>query len=226
MVFAQTYKHSPHIKKENKMQQNNKPDGVNMPKTKLGLSKMNTLVDIAEELFTNVGFYQTSIADICKKAGTAIGTFYIYFESKMAIYRYLVEKYKADIKNQLSQSIKDCTTRIQKEREGIKCFIRYALNKPTVYNVIWGSLSIDKQLFKDYYESFADSYAKALNRDDKEIYHYDTNGVAYMLMGITNFLGLHALFNQMTEDKLDELMDNTVMPMLSRGLFTNFDDKS
>ena len=30
----------------------------------------------------------------------------------------------------------------------------------------------------------------------------------------------------LAQDKLDELMDNTVMPMLSRGLFTNFDDKS
>jgi len=201
------------------MQQHNKTNGVNMPKTKLGLSKMNTLVDVAEDLFTNVGFYQTSVADICKKAGTAVGTFYIYFESKTAIYRYLVEKYKADIKRELAQSIKDCTTRIQKEREGIKCFIRYALCKPTVYNVIWGSLSIDKQLFKDYYESFARSYAKALNRDGKETYPYDTTTVAYMLMGITNFLGLHALFNQTTEDDLDLLMDNTVMPLLTQGLF-------
>ena len=201
------------------MSQSTKTNGVNMPKTKLGLSKMNTLVEIAEELFTNVGFYQTSISDICKKAHTAVGTFYIYFESKMAIYRYLVEKHKADIKRELAQSIKDCTTRIQKEREGIKCFIRYALNKPTVYNVIWGSLSVDKQLFKDYYESFAYSYAKALNRDDKQTYPYDTNTVAYMLMGITNFLGLYALFNEMTEANLDELMDKTVMPLLLQGLF-------
>lgn len=201
------------------MQPPTKINGVNMPKTKLGLSKMNTLVDVAEELFTKVGFYQTSIADICKKARTAIGTFYIYFETKTAIYGYLVEKYKADIKRELAQSIKNCTTRSQKEREGIKCFIRYALNKPTAYNIIWGSLSIDKQLFTNYYESFASSYAKALNRDEEEIYPYNTTTVAYILMGITNFLGLHALFNSMTEDDLDELMDNTVMPLLTKGLF-------
>ncbi|MBR5250417.1 MAG: TetR/AcrR family transcriptional regulator [Clostridia bacterium] len=200
------------------MPQKTKTNGVNMPKTNLGLSKMNTIVNIAEELFANVGFYQTSIADICKKAHTAVGTFYIYFESKMAIYRYLVEKHKTDIKHELAKSIKNCTTRAQKEREGIKCFIRYALIKPTVYNVIWGSLSVDKQLFKDYYQSFADSYAKALNQDD-QTHPYDTNTVAYMLMGIANFLGLHALFNQMTECDLDYLMDNTVMPMLTQGLF-------
>ena len=40
--------------------------GINLPKTKLGLAKMNKLLDAAEELFTNNGFHGTSISDICK----------------------------------------------------------------------------------------------------------------------------------------------------------------
>jgi len=193
--------------------------GVNMPKTQLGMTKLNALVDVAEELFTSVGFYETSISDICKKAKTAVGTFYIYFESKTAVYRYLIEKYKSDIKYALTQSIAHCITREQKEREGIKCFINYARKKPTVYNLIWGSLSIDEQLFFDYYESFALSYSKSLSRDNEEILHQDTTTVAYMLMGITNFVGLRAIFKNMTEEEIDKLMDETVMPMLKKGLF-------
>lgn len=193
--------------------------GVNMPKTQLGMTKLNALVNVAEELFTSVGFYETSISDICKKAKTAVGTFYIYFESKTAVYRYLIEKYKSDIKYALTQSIAHCITREQKEREGIKCFINYARKKPTVYNLIWGSLSIDEQLFFDYYESFALSYSKSLSRDNEEILHQDTTTVAYMLMGITNFVGLRAIFKNMTEEEIDKLMDETVMPMLKKGLF-------
>ena len=145
--------------------------------------------------------------------------FYIYFESKTAVYRYLIEKYKSDIKYALTQSIAHCITREQKEREGIKCFINYARKKPTVYNLIWGSLSIDEQLFFDYYESFALSYSKSLSRDNEEILHQDTTTVAYMLMGITNFVGLRAIFKNMTEEEIDKLMDETVMPMLKKGLF-------
>ena len=192
--------------------------GVNLPKTQLGLLKMNTLIEAAERLFEDVGFYQTSISDICKKANTAVGTFYIYFDSKTDVYRYLIESYKKEIKTLLANSIEGCTTRYEKEREGIKCFIKYALRKPTVYNLIWGSLSIDKQLFTDYYESFAESYARSLSRDKDESIKVDVTTVAYMLMGITNFLGLHAIFSDMSDDEIDEMMDMTVMPMLSRGI--------
>ena len=123
--------------------------GVNPPKTKLGLAKMHKIVDAAEELFTKVGFYQTSISDICKKADTAVGTFYIYFNTKTDIYRYLMERYKRDIKALLAKSIKNCTTRYDREREGIKCFIKYAVMNPNIYDFIWGSLSIDKNLFME-----------------------------------------------------------------------------
>ena len=195
-----------------------KVKGVNHPKTQLGLLKMNTLIEAAEQLFEEVGFYQTSISDICKKANTAVGTFYIYFDSKIDVYRYLIESYKKEIKSLLAASIEGCSTRYEKEREGIKCFIKYALKKPTVYNLIWGSLSIDKQLFTDYYESFAKSYARSLSRDKDVSVSVDVTTVSYMLMGITNFLGLHAIFSDMNDAEIDEMMDRTVMPMLSSGI--------
>ena len=136
--------------------------GINLPKTQLGLAKMNKLLDAAEELFTTNGFHGTSISDICKKAGTAVGTFYIYFETKTDVYRYLMWKYQKQIKALLGESIKNCTTRYEQEREGLKCFVKFAIRTPNVYNIIWGSLSIDKKLFTDYYSSFAESYTHAL----------------------------------------------------------------
>ena len=92
--------------------------GINLPKTKLGLAKMNKLLDAAEELFTKNGFHGTSISDICKSAGTAVGTFYIYFETKTDIYRYLMWKYQKQIKTLLADSIKGCSNRFEMEREG------------------------------------------------------------------------------------------------------------
>ena len=49
--------------------------GIKLPKTRLGLVKMNKLLDAAEELFTNNGFHSTSISDICKKADTGVSAF-------------------------------------------------------------------------------------------------------------------------------------------------------
>ena len=193
-------------------------DGINIPKTKLGQSKMDKLLSSSEELFAKNGFYETSISDICKHAGTAVGTFYIYFDTKTDVYRYLMETYKREIKERLALSIQDLPTRLEKEREGIKCFIKYAISTPNVYNIIWGSLSIDRQMFVDYYVSFADGYSKALAGSGDEISLSDTDSVAYMLMGISNFLGLKAMFTKMSDEEIDKMVNDTVMPALTNGI--------
>ena len=195
--------------------------GVNRPKTQLGLNKMMKLIEAAEELFTTKGFYQTSISDICKSAGTAVGTFYIYFQTKTDIYGYMMQEYANEIKTRLSEAIKDCPTRYEKEREGIKCFVKYAVEKPNVYNIIWGSLSVDKKLFTDYYESFARSYTYSLTHDKGEINAEDATTIAYMLMGVSNFLGLRAMFENMSDHEIDKLVDETLMPALKSGIFKN-----
>ena len=191
--------------------------GVNIPKTKLGQSKMEKLLAASEELFAKGGFYNTSISDICKLAGTAVGTFYIYFGTKTDVYRYLMETYKKGIKDRLAEAIKDCKTRYEKEREGIKCFIKYAVSAPNIYNIIWGSLSIDRQMFVDYYVSFAKSYSMALSKDGSAS-DEDADPLAYMLMGLSNFLGLKAIFYGMTDAEIDNMIDKTVMPALTNGI--------
>ncbi len=197
--------------------------GIHPPKTQLGICKFRLLLESAEKLFSKSSFFEVSVLDICREAHTAVGTFYIYFESKTDVYRYLVERYKRQIKQALSQSIAGCTTRAEMEREGIKCFVKYAVENPNVYNIIWGSLAVEKQMFEDYYVSFAESYARALTRSSQELKGQlqpeDITTMAYMLMGITNFLGLQAIFEQMSEEGIDQVIDRAIMPILEKGMF-------
>lgn len=193
--------------------------GVHPPKTNLGLAKFHALLEAAEKLFTQSGFFEISVSDICKEAHTAVGTFYIYFESKTDLYRFLVERYKRDIKMLLAKSIADCSTRLEMERDGIKCFVRYSVANPNVYNIIWGSLAVEKQMFEDYYVSFARSYARALDKARNELAVGDVTTLAYMLMGITNFLGLRAIFEGMTDQQIDSVIDHAIMPILEKGMF-------
>lgn len=193
--------------------------GVHPPKTSVGLTKMHALAEVAERLFTQTSFFEVSVSDICKAAHTAVGTFYIYFETKTDIYRYLVADYQRRIKRSLSQSIAGCTTRHERERAGIKSFVRFSVNNPNVYHIVWGSLAVEKQLFVDYYMSFADSYARALRTDGKELTSEDVMSLAYMLMGIASFLGLRGMFENMTDEQIDTMVDGTIMPILQNGLF-------
>ena len=193
--------------------------GVHTPKTKAGYAKMLSLLQAADTLFNKIDYFNVSVSDICKEAHTAVGTFYIYFDSKADIYRYLLEIYKHQIKRYIAEAIEGCKTRAEREREGIKSFIRYAVKNPNVYNIIWGSLAVEKQMFEDYYVSFAESYARALRKDKQELSTADVTSMAYMLMGITNFLGLRAIFEDMNDDQINAIIDQSIMPILESGMF-------
>ncbi|MBP3728853.1 MAG: TetR/AcrR family transcriptional regulator [Lachnospiraceae bacterium] len=192
--------------------------GVNPPKTQLGWDKFDALTRAGEKLFTRSSFHDVSVSDICRAAHTAVGTFYIYFETKTDLYRYLVEDYKRRIKQSLSESIAGCRTRLEREREGCKAFVMFAVNHPMLYNIIWGSLAVDKQLFEDYYTSFAKSYARALTENREELSNQDIMTLSYALMGISSFLGLRAIFEKMDEKQVDEMLDSSFLPMLRNGI--------
>jgi AcrR family transcriptional regulator len=53
----------------------------NIPKNKK-LDKHQAIVDAARELFTTVGYENTTIAEVARKAGVAVGTVYLYFKNK------------------------------------------------------------------------------------------------------------------------------------------------
>ena len=193
--------------------------GVHPPKTSLGMAKMQALAQAAEKLFTQSSFFEVSVSDICREAHTAVGTFYIYFETKTDIYRYLVEDYQRRIKRSLAESIAGCKSRYERERAGIKSFVRFSVENPNIYHIVWGSLAVEKDLFVNYYMSFADSYARALSSDLHELLSEDVMTLAYMLMGIASFLGLRGMLETLNNEQIDKMVDETVMTILEKGLF-------
>jgi hypothetical protein len=194
--------------------------GINKPKSQVGFEKMCKICDAAETLFDKDGFYETSIADICKLAKTAVGTFYIYFQDKTAIYNYLVRNYYVVIKKYLRKNIIDCKTRYEMEQAGIKAFIRFGSDHPQCYKILWGSSHIDPILFEDYYTRFAKGYIAALKRYGAELIDIDYSTASWCLMGIANFVCLQVIFThkRISEKKLDKLAGE-VMKIMTSCLF-------
>jgi AcrR family transcriptional regulator len=194
--------------------------GVNIPKSDVGFKKMGKICDAAEALFDKKGFYDTSVADICSLAKTAVGTFYIYFQDKTSIYKYLVRNYYVVIKNYLHEQIAGCKTRYEMEREGIRAFIRFGNKHPQWYKIIWGSSHIDPVIFEEYYTRFAKGYIRALDKFSAELIDINHETAAWALMGIANFNCLRSILHRerLSEQDLNTIVDD-VMKMLSIGLF-------
>lgn len=105
------------------------------------------------------------------------------------------------------------------ERVGLKSFLEYIKKYPHTYNIIWESLYIDKSLFVHYYKTFAEFCVRALDKtkDEEKIKDYNNEVVAYVLMGIANFLGLRWTVFEDTDD-FDSIVDEVVR-LLDEGLF-------
>ncbi|MDO9629504.1 MAG: TetR/AcrR family transcriptional regulator [Acholeplasmataceae bacterium] len=199
-------------------------DQVNyrLPKRKDGQKTFDHILETAKKLFSKNGYQATSINEIINKAGIATGTFYLYFDDKFALYSYLLAKYRKSIRKAISEGIHDAHTRYEKERLGLRSFLKFAWQDPLAYRIIWESMFADKELFKEYYQTFSHDYVRQLNlavghgevRDD-----VDLETLSYMLMGISNFVGLQVLFRDtLTDLDLDRITDN-VMKVLKTGMF-------
>lgn len=193
---------------------------VNKPKTKRGWDTLERICTAAEEIIYEKGYHGASISEITARARVASGTFYIYFDGKYNLYKYLLLRMSHEIRKHLSKSIKDCTTRREAERIGLKAWLEYIKDHKYMYHFIWESLYIDKQLFVDYYENFCESYTRNImaGKESGEICDIDNTVLSYVLMGATNFLGLKwAIFNE--TDDFDMVLD-AYMHILEKGIFT------
>lgn len=180
------------------------------PKTQRGQQTMNRIIKAAEAEFGKKGYYNTSINDITSRAKVAPGTLYIYFEDKYSLYCQLLQRYSHDIRQQIVRDVGDATDRLEVERRGLLSFLQQVRKKPHMYQIIWESLYINPKLFVDYYESFARRYRLQLDDAQGEITPMDNTVLAYMLMGIANFLGLKYVFFDKKAD-LNRVVDEAMM---------------
>lgn len=192
---------------------------VNEPKTARGLKTFNAICDAADELFYKKGYHETSITDITLKADVALGTFYVYFKDKLSAYTYLLNRYSIEIRQIIRESLTGAADRRVKERNGILKFVEYIRQKPNAYYIIWNAIYIEPKLFENYYDEFSKHYSQGLHRsmEKGEVIEVDEMVLSYMLIGITNFLGLkYGIFEK---DVPFEPIIDTIMMVLENGMF-------
>lgn len=196
-------------------------DLLKVPKTPKGVETLNNILSAAAQLIYERGYYGANISDITKRAGVATGTFYVYFNSKISLYRYLLLQIGHSIRRELSEKTSSCKTRREAERVGLIAWLEYVQIHPYVYNIIWESLYVDRELFIEYYETFSKSYVRGLKaaQNNGELPDIDLEALSYALMGISNFVGLKYCMFSDTQVDFERVADD-IMHVLDKGMFT------
>lgn len=196
-------------------------DGIKIPTTRNGLATFNIIVESAIKKFYENGYHTTTVGNITSEAGIGAGTFYLYFKSKKVLYTYILNEFQHEIRKRIATNVSSVESRLKKEQEGIKTYIEFILEKPHAFNIIWESLYIDRDLFIDYYDSFAKRYEVGLKESIKngEMHDVDTELVSYILMGVTNFIGLKAMFKLGEKQHDTDKLVSEVLKIMKTGIF-------
>jgi AcrR family transcriptional regulator len=162
------------------------------PLSRKGLDTRRRLLDAAESVFGELGFPDASVVKVAEAAGVATGTFYLYFDSKRAIFVELMTDLNSRIRRAMSEGSAKGTTRLESEVLGFQAYFRFTEEHPALYRIIRQSEFVAPEMLRYHYHRVAESYVAALEaaREDGEIGSIDAEVTAYALMGLGELVGM------------------------------------
>jgi AcrR family transcriptional regulator len=165
------------------------------PVTSRGAATRRRLLDAAEAVFGEIGYYEASVAEITRRAGVAQGTFYIYFHSKRETFVELVEDIGERLRAATSTAIQDTADRIEAERKGFEAFFSFVYAHRRIYRIVEEAGRVAPEAAQEYYRRISVGYERGLATEMKagQIKDGNVEGLAYALMGIGHFLALRWL---------------------------------
>lgn len=188
------------------------------PKTARGQRTRNKLLEAAEKAFGENGFHSTSIGDITRRASVALGTFYVYFDSKDEIFRALVAHMGHQVRAWVAERASDAKTRLDAEFKGLVAYIEFTREHPNLYRIIEEAQFVAPDAYKAHYDRFAEGYGRALSEAESrgEIVPADNEVRAWGLIGLNVFLGLR--FGIWDSNKSPEEIAEAAIGMIAKGL--------
>lgn len=161
------------------------------PKTKRGIARREMILRAAEMVFGERGFAASTIADLAREANTALGTYYIYFDSKNAVFRELVLEMGVLTRRVMADAVEGAPNRLEAERLGLRAFLGFVAERPALYRIVEEARFVDPEAYRDYFTQFGAAYRDQLERAEAagEIRKGDAEVRAWALMGVAKNLG-------------------------------------
>lgn len=184
-------------------------DTPSAPPTSRGRKTRARILEAAELVFAERSFDEASIVQITQHAGVAMGTFYLYFPSKQAVFAELVRDLSHRLRVEIARAVDGRTTRADIEREGFRAFFEFTRRHPGLYRIIRSAEFVDREVFEEHYNRLAEGYVRGLQgaMDAGEFRKQDPLALAYMLMGIAEMIGMRWILWRPEGKVPDELLD-------------------
>ena len=163
-----------------------------VPKTERGRRTLRALLNAAAEEFGEKGFHDAAISQITARAGVATGSFYVYFDSKEAIFQALVRDLSGQVRDFVAPRIAQAPDQLAAETAGQLAYLQFVRQHKEIYRIIDESEFVDPAAYREHYTQTAKRIATRLEAaaERGEINHGNAEVRAWALMGMNVFLGL------------------------------------
>jgi AcrR family transcriptional regulator len=129
--------------------------------------KERTRVDLlhaAEQVMAHKGVHGTKVADIAEAADVGVGTFYLHFETKEALFDSLVADTVERLKAAIDRARVGTPTVIDEMQASIAALCRFASDNRAVFRVVFGHGSSYHGIVREAQEMFAADIEDTIER--------------------------------------------------------------
>ena len=188
------------------------------PRTARGRETLRRLLDAAAAEFGERGFHEASVSGITRRAGTALGSFYTYFDSKDAIFSALVRDMSASVARAAAAAVSPGSTGVTREREALSGFLAFAREHKELYRIIDEAEFADPVSYRDHYLGTAERITRRFDESVAAgaMAPGDNEVRAWAVMGMNVFLGLR--FGVWGEDRSVEDIARAAEALLRDGV--------
>ncbi len=188
------------------------------PKTRRGEKTREKLLQAAEIEFGERGFHDAAISGITQRAGVALGTFYVYFDSKEEVFRALVTYMNQLTRKWIAARIAESPDRLTAERRGVQAFMEFVREHRNLYRIVSEAQFVAEDAYREYYSSFEEAYRQNLEAAvaKGEIREGDCEVWSWALIGMTVFLGMRFAF--WDDERSIEDTANAAADLISSGM--------
>ena len=165
------------------------------PVTARGEATLRRILDAAEEVFGEHGYYEASISEITRRANVAQGTYYLYFPSKLEIFVRLIEDVGHRLRVSIREAISPAQNRLEVERRGFEAFFTFVAAHRKIYRIVQEAERVAPAAVREYYGRISQGYQEGLQQAMAagEIAPLEPEAISYALMGIAHFVALRWL---------------------------------
>ena len=96
------------------------------------------LISAAQTVLAAKGYHGAKVADIAREAGVGVGTFYLYYTTKEAVFLELVEEALSQLEQQMTEANSGLDEPADISRARIKVFFSFAAKRRDLFRIVFG----------------------------------------------------------------------------------------